>query len=391
MTLPASPVSVSPSSPSRPRIVYIGYVGGLGGEGNQMFELATGAARHGWDATIVVPDMPGNRRMAEAHQGIANLRVVLTDLIKFNQPSQNPLDVLKLHTQHRAPVVHLHTGDICVPRVNLLALELLRGFSVFATIHSAYPDMAVGSPRAKYWASSVRRRFTQVICPSKHGRDTQLGYGLPPERVMTVYNGVDTARFAGGDASVARRALQVGPDVPLIVATARLHDQKRPVDCVHAFARIAPEFPQARLVLVGSGPLEGEVRTAVANAQLTERVDLVGHQTNVPDWLQASDVWLCTSDAENFSLSVLEAMSAGCAVVSTNCRGNDEVLQNEVNALTASVGNVEELAHGLRRVLADANLREHLKRGAKETAKHFDRSQMVSRHMELYTACLRAS
>jgi glycosyltransferase involved in cell wall biosynthesis len=202
---------------------------------------------------------------------------------------------------------------------------------------------------------------------------------------------VDTARFSSGNGSVARRALKVAPNVPLVVATARLHEQKRPTDCVHAWAQIAGEFPEARLVLVGSGPLEGEVKAAITTCGLDNRVDLVGHQTNIPDWLAASDVWLCTSDAENFSLSVLEAMSAGCAIVSTNCRGNNEVLQNQVNALTASVGNVNELADGLRRALADVALRERLRTGAKQTAQNFDRLQMVAQHLELYTASLHHS
>ena len=65
-----------------------------------------------------------------------------------------------------------------------------------------------------------------------------------------------------------------------------------------------------------------------------DRVRLVGYQTNVPDWLAAATVWILPTERENFSVAALEAMAAGCAVASTICPGNAEVLLDGVNSLT---------------------------------------------------------
>jgi glycosyltransferase involved in cell wall biosynthesis len=80
-------------------------------------------------------------------------------------------------------------------------------------------------------------------------------------------------------------------------------------------------------------------------------------------------VWLLPTEAENFSLAVLEALAAGCAIVSTPCRGNDEVLVHDQNALLAPVGDVDALAGCLRCLLADRARRERLRDGARRTSR----------------------
>src|SRR5207302_1434923 len=141
----------------------------------------------------------------------------------------------------------------------------------------------------------------------------------------------------------------------------RLEGQKRPLDAVHAFHRIAPEFPNARLVFVGTGVLQEELRQAAGSLGIAPRVHFVGHQRNVPDWLAAASTWILPTEAENFSLAVLEAMAAGCPIVSTMCSGNDEVLEPERNALVTAVGDVEAMADSLRRLLSDPDLRDRLR------------------------------
>jgi glycosyltransferase involved in cell wall biosynthesis len=388
-------MSASPNNSSPESVVYLGYIGGLGGEANQLLDLAAGVASRGIPVRVVVPAMEKVAAVVEPFQGKPNLSIELTPLIRYGRLSQNPLDVLRLVKQclaplpglRTAPVLHIHTGDICLPRLTLTALDIIRPKSpVFATIHCPAPEMEVGGSRARYWAVVASRRLRKVICPSRHGARTQVQYGLPEARVMTIHNGVNTARFATGDRSVPRRLLKVGDETPLIVFTSRLYEQKRPLDTIEAFARIAPEFPEATLAVVGAGPLEEEARARVAALGLDERIQFVGHQSNIPDWLAAATVWLQTSDRENFSLATIEALAAGCPVVATACSGNDEILEDGKNSLTAPVGDIEGLANGLRRLVTDAALRKQLSAGAIKTAACFTRERMVDAHLECYRA-----
>src|SRR5206468_2308592 len=96
------------------------------------------------------------------------------------------------------------------------------------------------------------------------------------------------ARFGRGDPQKAWCTLGVAPDTPLIVFSSRLDPQKRPLEAIEAFQRVAPAFPTARLVFVGSGRQEEQARAFAARSGVAERVHFVGYQQNVPDWLAAA-------------------------------------------------------------------------------------------------------
>ena len=374
-------------SDRRPDVTLLGYVGSQGGDTIQMFELAAGLALRGLWVRAVVPDLETMRPFAEKYREFG-MTVECSPRIRFGR-FQNPANVLRLLREARAPVVHIHTGDIAVPRVTLGAMDLLRYPHAFATIQSAYAEaMPVGSPRARYWAEAAARRFHKVVCPSEHSARAQVAYGVPRERVQVIHNSVDTEWFGGGDPALARRALGLPPGAPLVVFSARLHPQKRPLDAVAAFARVAEAFPDAHLALVGDGPLRITVHQAVEAAGLKDRVHFLGHRADVRDWLAGATVWFLPTEAENFSLAVLEALAAGRPVLSTHCRGNDEVLRDGENALTTGVGDVEAMAQGLRRLLADPALRRRLGESGRQTARQFTRACMVEKHITCYNEAI---
>jgi glycosyltransferase involved in cell wall biosynthesis len=178
--------------------------------------------------------------------------------------------------------------------------------------------------------------------------------------------------------------LGVGPDVPLVLFCSRIDTQKRPLEAVAIFAAVAADHPDALLVFVGGGELEAHVTAEAERLGVADRVRLVGYQTNVPDWLAAATVWLLPTERENFSVAVLEALAAGCAVVSTTCRGNDEVLVDGHNALTFAVGDVAAASRAVDRLLGDPALRQALGAEGRRTVTAYTADQMVERYCAVY-------
>ena len=369
-----------------PDITYLAYVGEKGGDAVQAFELARGMAQTGVNVKLIVPELPGLRAKASDYTAQnATLRIECTPLIRYDTFAQNPADVFRLIAPLRnAPILHIHSGDICPPRLSLMTLDILRPRALFATIHAAQPDMPVGGKRAAYWASIVRRRFQAVFCPSKHGREIQNEYGVPTEKTRAIYNGVDTTHYAGGNASVARAQLGLAADVPLVLFLAGFRQQKRPLDALHAFARACEKIPTAHFAMIGNGPLEEFVKQEASGLFCASHIHFVDHVTNVPDYLAACDIWFLPSEAENFCLGVLEALSAGCAVVATNCVGNDEVLVHDENALLANVGDVALLGDHLAHVLSSAALRARLQTAAQKTAAGYSLEAMTNHYKHAY-------
>ncbi len=366
-------------------IVFVGYVGGLGGEAIQPLELAAGLALRGARVTVAFPALPKVSELFAGYQNRPNLTLVETPFIRYDTFAQKPADVLKLLAPYKnADILHLHTGDIALPRMTLLALETLRPAHAFATIQCAREEMPRGGMRARYWASAANRLFQNIVCPSAHGKRSQVAYGVRPDKAVVIYNGADVVRYASGNGAGSREMLGLTEDTPLVVFTARLHEQKRPLDSINAFGKVASEFPAAHFALVGDGPLEADCRARVDALNLANRIHFLGFQSAVPDWLAASTVWILSSVAENFSLGLVEALAAGCAIVATNCPGNDEVLRDNENALVAPVGAVDTLADGLRRLLGNPDLRARLQKNAPVSAQEFSRDKMVERHLLCY-------
>ena len=110
----------------------------------------------------------------------------------------------------------------------------------------------------------------------------------------------------------------------------------------------------------------------------------MGYQTNIRDWLAAATVWILPTERENFSVALLEALAAGCPILTTSCPGNDEVLVDEQNALTFAIGDVDAAARGLDRLLSDGSLRSRLSTGAHATAGNYSAERMVESYRQLY-------
>jgi glycosyltransferase involved in cell wall biosynthesis len=366
-------------------VLFVGFVGGTGGASTLMLELAARIASRGIKVKIIVPEYDTTVPYSERgrQRGIVIERSPW--LVDRSLELRNLIDAMRFIRGCRAPVVHFHLGNTNIIQSHFLAaMDLLRLPPVYVTPHTNTDDPSPDDPRARRWAAAASRRLKKVICVSERSRRRQISYGLPPEKVELIHNGVDVAAFGAGKPWQARERLGLAADVPVILVSSRIEREKRPLDAVRAFSLIAPDFPEAHLVFIGHGSLEGEARTAVREAGLSDRVHFPGFQTNVADWLAAAKVWLLPTESEGFSVAMLEAMAAGCPVVSTVCPGNDEMLSNGVNALLAPVGNVEEIAGALRRLLSDEGLRARLSTSARSTAHQYSLDNTVEGHLACY-------
>ena len=371
-------------------IAYYGFVLGHGGDAVQMLELALGMQRRGRRVRILVPEIPTTLGLA-ADAARHGIDLVRTPLMRADPvaPRQVPEDLAALFLANPAHLMHFHTGDFClsrtIPRV-LAELDVPRA-SAAVTVHSPYDTLTPGDERSTAWAAAAETRFYSIVCPSLQSVRTQHKYGVPEGRVRHIPNGVNTARYGSGDAAPIRSELGLHPKASLLVFTSRLDTQKRPLDALAAFMNIASEaeFRLVHLAFVGQGELEDTLRQRAASAGLANRVHLMGHRSDIPNWLAASTVWVLPTEAENFSLAVLEALAAGCAILSTRCRGNDEVLISGHNAELHTVANVPQITDKLRMLLRNPDYRDKLGNNGIHTSHKYDTEVMIEQYSALYT------
>ena len=150
--------------------------------------------------------------------------------------------------------------------------------------------------------------------------------GQSPGHGVLTPNGVDTARFTPGDREGARRRLDHSGDTrPWVLVVGHLIERKDPLLALEAFRVGAPR--DARLIYLGRGPLEAQLRAAAKAPDLEGRVDLIGEVSpeELADWYRAGDALLLTSSREGRPNVVLEAFACGLPVVATSAGGTAEL------------------------------------------------------------------
>ncbi len=152
----------------------------------------------------------------------------------------------------------------------------------------------------------------------------------------------------------------------LIVAAGRLDDNKNHAMLIHAFARIASEFPNMKLVIYGDGECKDRLEDMIREKNLADRIALPGSVSNVADKIYKARIFVLTSNTEGMPNSIIEAMALGLPVISTDCPcgGPAELIEDGVNGMLVPVGDAYALADAFRRILEDKALEEKLRENA---------------------------
>jgi glycosyltransferase involved in cell wall biosynthesis len=215
---------------------------------------------------------------------------------------------------------------------------------------------------------------------------------VPAARVRLIWNGAPLDEFAPvapEKAAAVRRELGLRADAVVIGSIGRLNDQKGHRYLIDAAARALSTVPHARVLIVGDGDLEADLRTQARALGIAEKVVFAGHRDDVPAVLGAVDVFCISSTYEGTPLTLFEAMAAGKAIVSTAVDGCREVLEDGVTGLLVPPRDAEALAAALAGLLSDPGRRESLGRAARQASEHYDIRRCVEAMQSLYDEVLR--
>ena len=174
-----------------------------------------------------------------------------------------------------------------------------------------------------------------------------------------------------------------------IVAVGRMDTNKNQAMAIRAFAKIAGEFPESRLILYGDGPLKEQLKALADGLGVGDRVLLPGTVNDVADRIEKARIFLLTSFTEGMPNTLLEAMSLGLACISTDCPcgGPKDVIQDGVNGCLVGVDDPEGLSFRLRELLSDPKEAERMGREAARLQESY-RPERVNREWEDYFASI---
>lgn len=204
---------------------------------------------------------------------------------------------------------------------------------------------------------------------------------VPARRAVLVGNGIRLGGWTEGglEAGVSPRAeLGIEPGAELVGCVARLVERKGQPYLLEAVARLVSTRSRLRLLLIGDGPKEDELRGQTERLGISDRVVFAGHRDDVPRLLRASDLMCLPSRREGVPRAVMEAMASGVPVVATDVVGTREVVEHEVTGLLVPYAEPDPLAAAIERVLDDRELRARLTARARATVERDWRAESVA-------------
>ena len=141
----------------------------------------------------------------------------------------------------------------------------------------------------------------------------------------------------------------------VILGAGRLTEQKNFPLLIRAFARIAPKFPEHKLVIYGKGGLLDSLKALAAELGVGERVEFPGYVPDMPARLEKASMFVLSSDYEGMPNALMEAMASGLPCVSTDCGGGGArfLIENETNGLLVPQKDEEAMAAAMERILSD--------------------------------------
>jgi len=199
---------------------------------------------------------------------------------------------------------------------------------------------------------------SQVLVPSSGGVALMRSLGIPEDRIAftpyVVNNDWWVERAKLVNRSEVRRRWSVPEQALVIVFSAKLQPWKRPMDLLHAFARVPT--PDVYLIFAGDGALRCDLESEAQSLGVADRIRFLGfvNQSGLPETYSACDVLVLPSDYEPFGVVVNEAMLCGCcAVVTDRVGARFDLVREGETGFAYSAGDVDALARILTTLAAD--------------------------------------
>jgi len=257
-------------------------------------------------------------------------------------------------------LIHCHTPTASA-LTRLAARRARRGGArVLYTAHGFH--FHAGGPKLN-WAlyypleRQLARLTDCLITINEEDFRLAAGRRFPAGRIVRVHGvGVDLERFKPADAETRggmRARLGYGADDQLLFYAAEFNKNKNQRMLIEALALLKDEFPRARLLLAGDGPLRPACEALADRLGVRERTVFLGYRQDIADWLPSLDIAVASSFREGLPVNVLEAMACGLPVVATSNRGHRELVQGGRNGWLVPPGDAERMADRVRRLLLD--------------------------------------
>src|SRR4030066_188623 len=296
-------------------------------------------------------------------------------------------DIYKLIKTRNVKIVRTHQYHANL--YGRLAAWLAKVPCIVASVHNVY---TIDRKFHRRLINNFLARCTDtVVAVSEAVKKDVLTYdGLSEDRLRVIYNGIDTDRFLNLNGSLIRSKLGISSGAPVVGTVGRLTLQKGQKYLIDAVSALKEKIPQILLLIIGDGPMRGELENHIRALGVDKNTILLGTRRDIPQLLSAMDIFVLPSIWEGLGTALIEAMAAGKAIIASDIPPIREIINTEKIGILVPARNSSAITSSIDLLLNNKALAQTFGRDAKERAlSHFNMDITVNRYVSLFEDILR--
>ncbi|MEM9946301.1 MAG: glycosyltransferase [Cyanobacteria bacterium P01_D01_bin.36] len=346
--------------------------------------LSNGLTDQGWDVTLLYPESPVLSPMIE--QLNPNIRLFAVPPGYLGSLS-NLLRLIKVLRKIRPDIVHCNDpGVLAMLSSNLSGI--LHRVVTFHTPSQVF-RYRFHAKVLQRWAMKLAWNF--IVLSKSNQLVLAHRYAISDDKTHVVEHGLDSKKFDIPDTrEQLRQQLGIRSECVLLGCVARLSAQKNHALLLDSYSMLSDELrARSHLLLVGEGELREELEAQVKRLGLQKHVTFSGYRKDIPQLLQAMDIFLLSSDFEGLPFAMLEAMAMGLPTVATAVPGNKDALIHRKTGSLVPPNQASAFKQAIADLIENPNQRQQMGAAARERfLAHYTQDRMIDDVGKLYTKLL---
>lgn len=249
----------------------------------------------------------------------------------------------------------------------------------FKIVYTKHNVTALELKMPNLFTNLLNNNIEKIITVSDFEKENLIKLGIQPEKISTIYNGVDLNQFTFQKKDV-KEEFKVG-------ILARLSEEKNH----ELFIKIANQLrdiSNLTFYIAGEGPEQQKIHQMIDSLSLTEKVKMVGVVHKPEAFIEEMDILLLTSYREVFPMVIIESMAVGTPIISINRGGIREAIVGNKTGFLINDHSVEDFCRSILQIKSDVEIRnQFIENARKKVETHFSLEQMVDNTLNEYFNC----
>lgn len=237
----------------------------------------------------------------------------------------------------------------------------------------------------------ILRFFDQVIAVSDSIKKDILKSGVPEQKVITIYNGIDLGKFdLNCSSEYLRQEFNIPSDIQIVGTAGRLTVEKSQSYLLDAAVEVLKILPKTIFLIVGDGPLKMELVQKTKSLGIEKNVIFTGLRKDMVNIYNLFDIFVSSSFREGIPLVILEALAMKKPVIATDVGGVAKLVIDNQTGILLQPGDLKSLASAIVTLLKDRDKAKSMgEKGRRLVESNFSAKVMANNYLKVYEGILK--